>query len=96
MKANEIKVGGYYKAKVSNKVVTVRVDAIREVAGIRPVFGRTPYSTRYDVTNTVTGRKTTFKSAMKFRNEVLTSGPIHSPMMALLNGKSADIDKGRP
>jgi len=65
VKKSEIKVGGLYRAKVSNNIVTVRVDAIRETFGAtdRPVLA-------YDVTNLSTGRKTTFRSAMKFRSEV--------------------------
>lgn len=64
MKKNEIKVGGHYRAKVSNRLTTVRVDAIRERNGFKKT------ETTYDVTNLSTGRKTTFRSATKFRNEV--------------------------
>lgn len=64
MKKNEIKVGGHYQAKVSNKITMVRVDLIREVVGYK---GRE--STVYDVTNLSTGRKTVFHSAAKFRAE---------------------------
>lgn len=61
MKASEIRVGGVYIAKVSNKLTRVRVDAIRETGwSIRCVWA-------YDVTNLTTGRKTTFRSAAKFR-----------------------------
>lgn len=63
MKKSEIKVGGLYRAKVSGRIVTVRVDAIRE--DWRP-DGR-PLPTKYDVTNLATGRKTIFRSAVKFR-----------------------------
>ena len=70
MKKNEIVVGGLYRAKVSGKLTTVRVDDIREDEG----FGTRKASTRYDLTNLVTGRKTTFRSAAKFRevDDVLT------------------------
>lgn len=61
MKANEIKVGGLYRAAVNGVVVTVLVDAIRKY----PAWGKT--GTAYDVTNLKTGRKTTFRSAAKFR-----------------------------
>lgn len=61
MKAAEIKVGERYLAKVNGRVVTVRVDAVRE----RYISTRT--QTVYDVTNLTTGRKTTFRSAAKFR-----------------------------
>lgn len=67
MKANEIKVGCLYTAKVSGKMTTVRVDAVRETYA----FGRTEWDSNarkcYDVTNLATGRKTTFRSAAKFR-----------------------------
>lgn len=65
MKAKEIKVGGHYRAKISGRVVTVRVDAIRHPILVRA--GRDSETTVYDVTNLSTGRKTTFRSAMKFR-----------------------------
>lgn len=58
MKKHEIKIGGKYRAKVGNNITTVRVDLIREYDG----------QTRYDVTNLVTQRKTTFRSAAKFRS----------------------------
>jgi DNA helicase-2/ATP-dependent DNA helicase PcrA len=63
VKKNEIKVGGLYKAKVNGKVVTVRVDSIRERDGFKRV------ETVYGVTNLSTGRTTTFRSAAKFREE---------------------------
>lgn len=64
MKKSEIRVGGYYLAKVNGRVTTVRVDAIREGG-----FTRGGSQTAYDVTNLRTGRKTTFRSAAKFRDE---------------------------
>ena len=64
MKKNEIKVGGLYLAKVSGKITTVRVDAIRKGG-----FTSGGSQTAYDVTNLKTGRKTTFRSAAKFRCE---------------------------
>lgn len=63
MKKSEIKVGGHYTAKVSNKIVTVRVDSIRERDGYKKM------ETVYNVTNLTTGRTTTFRSAAKFRSE---------------------------
>lgn len=62
MKKNEIRVGGHYVAKVNDRLVTVRVDAITEAG-------------RYDVTNLSTGRTTYFRSAMKFRREVRADEP---------------------
>jgi hypothetical protein len=62
MKANEVKVGGVYVAKVAGKLTEVKVTCIRENA-----FGQRML---HDVVNLRTGRKTTFRSAAKFRREV--------------------------
>ena len=62
MRASEIEIGGHYTAKVSGKLTTVRVDAIRKV-DLRG-YGRG--YTAYDVTNLTTGRHTTFRSARRF------------------------------
>ena len=72
MKANEIVVGGIYTAKVSGKLVSVRVDGTRKV----PKMGGTSYAGRiqykqklvYDVTNLKTGRSLVFSSAGKFHD----------------------------
>jgi len=61
MKKDEIKVGGHYLAKVSGSITTVRVDGIRETTTTKTM-------TVYDVTNLATGRRTTFRSAAKFRS----------------------------
>jgi hypothetical protein len=66
MKASQIEVGGRYHAKVGGRVVTVRVDAIRETSSYRAHRPYTP-ATHYDVTNLATGRRTTFRSPQKFR-----------------------------
>lgn len=72
MKKNDIKVGGLYVARVGANITTVRVDAIREIEGRSSGTSywakTTPATTVYDVTNIKTGRKTTFRSAMKFRH----------------------------
>lgn len=76
MKKDEIVVGGLYLAKVSDRVVTVRVDRIEEGHSTRGTNGRkTIY---YEVTNLSTGRKTTFRSAAKFR------GPAPQPKGTVL------------
>lgn len=67
MRKSEIKVGGIYWAKVNGKVTKVKVDDIRESD---TGDGQGKYWTAYDVTNLSTGRKTTFRSAAKFRSEV--------------------------
>src|SRR5688572_4524638 len=69
MKKSEIVQGGHYIARVSGKLTTVRVDAIRETQSYRAHHPHTP-TTMYDVTNLATGRKTTFRSAQKFRRAV--------------------------
>ena len=74
MKSSDITVGGYYKAKISGNLVTVRVDAIREATtgyrGKDYYTGRVKVTERtvYDVTNLSTNRQTTFRSAAKFRS----------------------------
>ncbi len=65
MKKSEIKVGGHYRAKVSNKLTTVRMDRVQDNVG---QYGN---KTAYYVTNLTTGRKLTFRSAAKFRSEVI-------------------------
>ena len=83
MKASEIKVGGRYTAKVSNRIVTVRVDGIREAASRTYRAQRTGETvamikTVYDVTNLATHKKLTFKSAAKFRKAVEPQ-PLNPP-----------------
>lgn len=63
MLKHEIKEGGRYEAKVNGTLTVVRVDRIVDDPG----NSRTKASTRYYVTNERTGRKTTFRSAAKFR-----------------------------
>ena len=89
MKKSEIKVGGHYVAKVSDKLVTVRVDAIRKAE--YPTSG----SARYDVTNLSTGRKTTFRSAMKFRS--VAAAQTLSPAEAdAIEQQFPEIDPSNP
>ena len=66
MKKSEIVIGGHYTARVSGKFTTVRVDAINDRAN-GPSYKT--YATHYNVTNLATGRKTTFRSAARFRSE---------------------------
>lgn len=58
MKAKDIKVGGKYVAKVSNRLTVVVVTGTRENYNGRTV---------YDVINVRTGRRLWFSSAAKFR-----------------------------
>jgi len=80
----QIKVGGYYSARVSGNFVTVRVDRIEE---------RTNYSgraeTHYFVTNLKTGRSgLRFRSAAKFRGEA------KSPVNVLRQHVTGAIERG--
>lgn len=67
-----IQQGQVYLAKVNNSVVPVRVDSIRRVE--RRIFGtlgvRTQKQAMFDVTNLVTNRPVTFRSAQKFKRFV--------------------------
>lgn len=92
MKKNEIKVGSLYVAKVGANITTVRVDAIREIRNVLG-FGTAKDYTRYDVTNVKTGRKTTFRSAMKFR-KALANLAIKTDNVLAKPGYNADGSKG--
>ena len=67
MKAKDIKQGEVYHAKVSGKLVLVRVDKIYK----RPDPFGGKVKTRYGVTNLCTDRKITFRSAQRFRGAVI-------------------------
>lgn len=88
MKKQEIQVGGIYAAKISGRVVPVKVLAIREIAGHVSAGSYHGWTARkvndvtvYDVENQVTGRKTTFRSAAKFRYAAKI-GPKHAAVRA--------------
>lgn len=81
MKQDEIRIGGRYLARISGKVVPVRVEAIRDTLTARrgPSYTgmpRTRLRLVYDVTNLATGRKTTFRSAAKFRGPAPAEPPV--------------------
>lgn len=83
MKASEIQVGGLYVAKVSGKLATVRVDAIRDYVQAIWSGGHITgdrVTKRYEVTNLNTNRRTTFRSAAKFRRAL--RGPNETPVSA--------------
>jgi hypothetical protein len=61
MKKNEITIGGTYLAKVSDKVVPVRIDAESRHGG-------------WDATNMATNKRVRIKSAQRLRGEVNASG----------------------
>ena len=56
MKTNDVKVGGVYTAKVTDKLVSVRIDAESRHGG-------------WDATNMATGKKVRIKSAQRLRGE---------------------------
>ena len=62
MKAKQIEVGRVYVAKVNGVLRQVRVDGIRQNWQGRTV---------YDVTNLTTKRRTMFRSASKFRYDII-------------------------
>ncbi len=64
MKKDSIQIGKTYFAKVSGKLVRVKVNGISERSDYK---GRT--ITRYDCTNTNTEREIMVKSAARFRGE---------------------------
>jgi hypothetical protein len=94
VKKQDIIVGGVYRARVSGRITTVRVEDI-DVAAIRRGYSdgqRT--ATLYHVTNLTTGRKTTFRSAQKF---IQPASPIPTdkaptPMPPASNGLAAKLN----
>jgi hypothetical protein len=76
MKKHEIEVGKVYEAKVNGRVARVRVEATRETNPLGSLTNRhgrvKPPVTVYDVVNLETGRRTTFRSAAKFRRRAPT------------------------
>lgn len=107
MKKSMIVVGQYYKARVSGRITTVRVDSIRVVsAGPGNGWYSPRDRTLYDVTNTTTGRKTTFRSCQKFIEPTLdpsqkfrsaSPSPNHqNTPMPSLNSKLAEKISQQP
>ena len=60
MKKDEVKLGGLYCAKVSDKLVTVRIDSVHSTGG-------------WNATNTATGKRIHIKSARRLRGAVKTT-----------------------
>jgi hypothetical protein len=69
MKQAEIQVGSFYKAKVNDRLVTVKVLRTREVFRISPKRSSSR-AVVYDVENQSTKRVVTFRSAARFREKV--------------------------
>ncbi len=61
MKKNEVKIGGLYRAKVSDKLVTVRIDSTNSHGG-------------WNATNTATGKRIRIKSAQRLRGPAASKG----------------------
>ena len=80
MKKNEVKVGGRYSAKVSDKVVVVRIDVESPHGG-------------WDATNEATGKKVRIKSAQRLRGAVHKSKPMALAIPSQA-GAPADATKG--
>ncbi len=57
MQKSEVTIGGTYTAKVTNKLVKVRIDAVSRYGG-------------WEATNIATGKKVRIKSAQRLRSEV--------------------------
>ena len=64
MRDKDIQTGGHYLARVSGKLTTVCVVHCREQ------FNGVSMRWVYDVVNTATGRKLTFRSPQKFRGRM--------------------------
>jgi hypothetical protein len=62
MKKNEIKIGHTYSAKVSDRIVTVRIDSTNSHGG-------------WNATNTATGKRIRIKSAQRLRRAVDADAP---------------------
>jgi len=89
MKKAEVKVGGTYAAKVSGKVVTVRIDVQNPRGG-------------WDATNTATGKKVRIKSAQRLRGAVHKSklarrgGPMALAIPSQAGEGEAKAARGAP
>ena len=66
MKLNDVQVGGRYTAKVSGRIVTVRVVEIVEVPATRWSNART----RIEAVNEATGRRVSIRSPLRLRRRV--------------------------
>jgi len=69
MKKDEVKVGGFYAAKVSGRMATVRIDAENHRGG-------------WDATNLTTKKKVRIKSAQRLRHETRGPGQKAKPDVA--------------
>jgi hypothetical protein len=79
MKKADVKVGGRYSAKVSDKVVVVRID------------GENPHG-GWDATNEATGKKVRIKSAQRLRGAVHKSKPLALAIPSQAGGAEVPVD----
>ena len=80
MKKSEVKVGGVYAAKVTDKVVPVRIDAENLHGG-------------WDATNQSTGKKVRIKSAQRLRGPWPKEAPTSAPVAKKAAKASKDAKK---
>jgi len=80
MKKNEVKIGGVYAAKVTNKLVQVRIDAESRYGG-------------WDATNLATNKKVRIKSPAKLRAAVGGHGAAKGAKKTK-GGKKAKVQGG--
>lgn len=64
MKKQEVKIGGVYSAKITDKVVPVRIESENKHGG-------------WDATNLQTNRKVRIKSAQKLRGQIKVPAAVH-------------------
>ncbi len=83
MKKADVKVGGRYSAKVSDKVVVVRIDAENPRGG-------------WDATNEATGKKVRIKSAQRLRGAVHKSKPMALAIPSQAGKGEAKAARGAP
>ena len=79
MKKADVKVGGRYSAKVSDKVVVVRIDAENPHGG-------------WNATNEATGKKVRIKSAQRLRGAVHKSKPMALAIPGQAGGAETQVD----
>jgi len=80
MKKNDVKVGGLYRAKVSDKLVTVRIDSPHSASG-------------WHATNTATGKRIRIKSAQRLRGSVKTDAKEASKAAAREAAATAKVEE---
>ena len=73
MKKNQVKVGGMYTAKVSDKLVTVRIDSTHSAGG-------------WHATNTATGKRIRVRSAQRLRGAVKGAAKVDAKKVKATGG----------